>query len=324
MGTFIRVVPEQLLVAVLCLQCNDLLIVEQLEKFNSALLQLSRIHYTDGFGRLQTENGNGFPKATSLRIILELTEMGAHMSSNAAAVLVTYLFLIVGVHGEEPQVPALFIFGDSITDNGNNNYITTLAKANFFPYGIDFEGGGATGRFCNGMTTIDVLVRLFTNKHVSMQVHFTGIIEEEAGKQVSRILSVLLPTHPGPRPVESAPKQSNSIGISSTHSAKFTSFDITLYLQRNTSLCTSEMFEKVAECCLDVDDTWSQSYSCYNLHRPSALELEQCLRKKFWELMVLIRFLKKISRKPDFLITHLILNWMLNILHFLQLKWIEP
>ncbi|GLJ13436.1 hypothetical protein SUGI_0212220 [Cryptomeria japonica] len=41
-------------------------------------------------------------------------------------------------------------------------------------------------------------------------------------------------------------------------------FDITLYLQRNTSLCTSEMFEKVAECCLDVDETWSQSYSCYN------------------------------------------------------------
>ncbi|GLJ21773.1 hypothetical protein SUGI_0406330 [Cryptomeria japonica] len=86
--------------------------------------------------------------------------MGAHVSSNAAAVLVTYLFLIVGVHGEEPQVPALFIFGDSITDNGNNNYITTLAKANFFPYGIDFEEGRATGRFCNGMTTVDVLAKL--------------------------------------------------------------------------------------------------------------------------------------------------------------------
>ncbi|XP_059068507.1 GDSL esterase/lipase 7-like [Cryptomeria japonica] len=86
--------------------------------------------------------------------------MGAHMSSNAAAVLVIYLFLIVGVHGEEPQVPALFIFGDSITNNGNNNYITTLAKGNFFPYCIDFEEGRATGRFCNGMTTVDVLAKL--------------------------------------------------------------------------------------------------------------------------------------------------------------------
>ncbi|KVI00923.1 Lipase, GDSL [Cynara cardunculus var. scolymus] len=54
------------------------------------------------------------------------------------------------------QVPCFFIFGDSLVDNGNNNGILSLAKANYFPYGIDFPGGH-TGRFCNGKSTVDVI-----------------------------------------------------------------------------------------------------------------------------------------------------------------------
>lgn len=54
------------------------------------------------------------------------------------------------------QVPCYFIFGDSLVDNGNNNNLATLARANFPPYGVDFPGG-ATGRFTNGRTTADVL-----------------------------------------------------------------------------------------------------------------------------------------------------------------------
>ncbi|CAN0853652.1 GDSL esterase/lipase At1g29670 [Linum grandiflorum] len=57
------------------------------------------------------------------------------------------------------QVPCYFIFGDSLIDNGNNNLIATLAKANYPPYGIDFQGG-PTGRFCNGKTTVDVTAEL--------------------------------------------------------------------------------------------------------------------------------------------------------------------
>ncbi|CAN7114296.1 unnamed protein product [Brassica rapa subsp. narinosa] len=52
-----------------------------------------------------------------------------------------------------PLAPAFFIFGDSLVDSGNNNYIPTLAKANYLPYGIDF--GFPTGRFCNGRTVVD-------------------------------------------------------------------------------------------------------------------------------------------------------------------------
>ncbi|KAK7245598.1 hypothetical protein RIF29_40445 [Crotalaria pallida] len=59
------------------------------------------------------------------------------------------------VHGE-PQVPCLFIFGDSLSDSGNNNNLSTYAKANYKPYGIDFPTG-PTGRFTNGRTSIDII-----------------------------------------------------------------------------------------------------------------------------------------------------------------------
>ena len=52
------------------------------------------------------------------------------------------------------KVPAMFIFGDSLIDNGNNNNLPSFAKANYFPYGIDFDGG-PTGRFSNGYTMVD-------------------------------------------------------------------------------------------------------------------------------------------------------------------------
>ncbi|KAK4354155.1 hypothetical protein RND71_026349 [Anisodus tanguticus] len=57
---------------------------------------------------------------------------------------------------ESPQFTALFAFGDSLMDPGNNNYlVNSLAKANYIPYGVDFQG--PTGRFCNGRTLIDYL-----------------------------------------------------------------------------------------------------------------------------------------------------------------------
>ncbi|XAR65829.1 Triacylglycerol lipase [Bertholletia excelsa] len=73
--------------------------------------------------------------------------------------------LIWGVIGrgfsqqQEPQVPCFFIFGDSLVDNGNNNAILTLARANYMPYGIDFPQA-ASGRFTNGRTLVDVLAQL--------------------------------------------------------------------------------------------------------------------------------------------------------------------
>ncbi|EOY31941.1 hypothetical protein QUC31_019607 [Theobroma cacao] len=59
----------------------------------------------------------------------------------------------------EPQVPCYFIFGDSLSDDGNNNNLATTAKVNYAPYGIDFPRG-PTGRFTNGRTMQDIIVQL--------------------------------------------------------------------------------------------------------------------------------------------------------------------
>ncbi|KAI3939297.1 hypothetical protein MKW92_043455 [Papaver armeniacum] len=53
--------------------------------------------------------------------------------------------------------PALYLFGGSSLDAGNNNFLQTRAKANF-PYGIDFPGG-STGRYTNGATSGDFVAR---------------------------------------------------------------------------------------------------------------------------------------------------------------------
>jgi hypothetical protein len=55
------------------------------------------------------------------------------------------------------KVPAIIVFGDSTVDAGNNNYIPTMARGNFPPYGRDFDGGVATGRFSNGRLVTDFM-----------------------------------------------------------------------------------------------------------------------------------------------------------------------
>ncbi|KAI8541778.1 hypothetical protein RHMOL_Rhmol08G0088700 [Rhododendron molle] len=58
----------------------------------------------------------------------------------------------------EPRLaPALYVLGDSLFDSGNNNFLPTLARADFQPYGVNFPGG-ATGRFTNGRTVADFIV----------------------------------------------------------------------------------------------------------------------------------------------------------------------
>ncbi|KAL8140507.1 hypothetical protein V2J09_006528 [Rumex salicifolius] len=78
--------------------------------------------------------------------------------STALVLVLVFLAGFGGVNGD-PDAPCYFIFGDSLVDNGNNNNIASLARANYLPYGIDFEGG-PTGRFCNGKTAVDVITEL--------------------------------------------------------------------------------------------------------------------------------------------------------------------
>ncbi|KAL6888813.1 hypothetical protein ACP4OV_009839 [Aristida adscensionis] len=79
------------------------------------------------------------------------------------------LVLLIALSGElaAAKVPALIVFGDSTVDTGNNNYISTLIKSNFAPYGRDLRvgagagAGQATGRFSNGRLASDFLSEAF-------------------------------------------------------------------------------------------------------------------------------------------------------------------
>lgn len=59
--------------------------------------------------------------------------------------------------GDSKLVPALVIFGDSTVDAGNNNYLATVIKADFVPYGLNFAGHVPTGRFTDGLLVTDFI-----------------------------------------------------------------------------------------------------------------------------------------------------------------------
>jgi hypothetical protein len=63
----------------------------------------------------------------------------------------------IGAGTGKGKISAVFMFGDSMVDPGNNNNRITEAKADFPPYGQDFPGGKATGRFSNGKVPGDML-----------------------------------------------------------------------------------------------------------------------------------------------------------------------
>lgn len=54
-------------------------------------------------------------------------------------------------------ISAIFVFGDSTADPGNNNHILTPIKSIFKPYGRDFSNHVATGRFTNGKLIYDFI-----------------------------------------------------------------------------------------------------------------------------------------------------------------------
>ncbi|PIA31312.1 hypothetical protein AQUCO_05100088v1 [Aquilegia coerulea] len=85
---------------------------------------------------------------------------------------------------------AMFVFGDSTVDPGNNNYITTGLKSNFPPYGINMPSHTPTGRFSNGKLPTDFIashlglkdyVPPYLNKTLSIEELMTGVSFASAG-----------------------------------------------------------------------------------------------------------------------------------------------
>ncbi|CAN1233857.1 GDSL esterase/lipase At5g33370 [Linum perenne] len=88
--------------------------------------------------------------------------MGSSPISSQWLAVVLVLALVLG-----PQVSdaarAFFVFGDSLVDNGNNNYLATTARADSPPYGIDYPTHRATGRFSNGFNIPDLRLLVGAN-----------------------------------------------------------------------------------------------------------------------------------------------------------------
>jgi hypothetical protein len=52
---------------------------------------------------------------------------------------------------------SMIIFGDSTVDVGNNNFLRTVIKADFAPYGRNFDTKRPTGRFSDGRVVPDFI-----------------------------------------------------------------------------------------------------------------------------------------------------------------------
>ncbi|KAE9619066.1 putative triacylglycerol lipase [Lupinus albus] len=71
-------------------------------------------------------------------------------------IIITSLFMAV-VFGSNIPTRAFFVFGDSLVDSGNNDFLATSARADTPPYGIDFPTHRPTGRFSNGLNIPDLI-----------------------------------------------------------------------------------------------------------------------------------------------------------------------
>lgn len=87
---------------------------------------------------------------------LRLNCIDASLRAMVITMLITIL-LTVAAAGETS--PAMFVFGDSLADVGNNNYLKfSIAKADFPHNGVDYlPNHKPTGRFSNGKNAADFL-----------------------------------------------------------------------------------------------------------------------------------------------------------------------
>ncbi|KAF9609692.1 hypothetical protein IFM89_017891 [Coptis chinensis] len=124
-------------------------------------------------------------------------------------ILIQIFLLLLGQ--TRAKVPAVIVFGDSSVDAGNNDYIPTIGRSNFPPYGRDFYGGKATGRFCNGRLTTDFISEAFGNKPAlpayldptyTIKDFATGVTFASAGTGLDNVTSSLVSVIPFWKEVE--------------------------------------------------------------------------------------------------------------------------
>lgn len=112
--------------------------------------KLNYIHIYINMIRIRLLKTKKFTNCFFIRSIMAATTITKWM------ILSLNMFIILTLTHAH-QVPCFFIFGDSQSDNGNNNPLVTKAKANYPPYGIDFPNAIPTGRFTNGRNIPDCI-----------------------------------------------------------------------------------------------------------------------------------------------------------------------
>lgn len=87
------------------------------------------------------------------------------MKFSKVIVIIVAIILEIEIEGCHCKV-VQFIFGDSLSDVGNNMRLSrSLAQASLPWYGIDMGNGLPNGRFSNGRTVADIIGNLFTSWH---------------------------------------------------------------------------------------------------------------------------------------------------------------
>ncbi|XP_024991129.1 GDSL esterase/lipase LTL1-like [Cynara cardunculus var. scolymus] len=80
------------------------------------------------------------------------------MASSKSLAMFCFLLLTMFTNvALKAHARAFFVFGDSLVDNGNNNFLATTARADNTPYGIDYPTKRPTGRFSNGLNIPDLI-----------------------------------------------------------------------------------------------------------------------------------------------------------------------
>ncbi|XP_071703401.1 GDSL esterase/lipase EXL3-like [Rutidosis leptorrhynchoides] len=140
-----------------------------------------------------------------------LPHISTTRSSFSTSLIIILLIFILSLGGstrvtlpKNVHVPAVIAFGDSIVDQGANNNLNTILKANFAPYGKDFVAGQPSGRFTNNKTPADLIVEelgikdilpAYLDPSINDKELLTGVSFASGGSgydpETSKIVSVL-------------------------------------------------------------------------------------------------------------------------------------
>jgi len=97
--------------------------------------------------------------------------------------LVISMQALIGTVAVGGRPPAMYVFGSSILDIGNNNYLLGPAvdRANHPYNGVDFPGSIPTGRFSNGYNIADYVGPCFVsqilNVFICVKMHMDSMLK---------------------------------------------------------------------------------------------------------------------------------------------------